>query len=255
MSDGPYRQTANEARHAAGLWRRPARALVLQASPRGARGVTEQVAQCLLEGLSAEVADARLVRLAELKAEPCRGCFKCWTNADGRCPINDDLAGLIDELPGLDLLVWATPLYVEGLPAQLKALVDRMMVLNHPSIFMDGERCIHPCRHESMPDLAVAAVAGFYGEDTFAPLLTHLRALAIDQHMPLLAFWPRPDSLSLMHPQGRETWKDVAEALRQAAQGLAREGTSPPAPTRAAARPLLPRAQYLELAQNWWKGR
>lgn len=250
----PHPLTLNEARQRAGRWRPPSRVLVIQASPRGERGVAERLSSSLIRGMEGEGARVQLVRLAGLRAEPCRGCFKCWTSGDGRCPIDDDLGPLVEDIPGHDLMLWVTPLYMEGMPGLMKNFVDRMMVLNHPSILLRDGRCLHPCRHESMPDLAAAAVAGFYGLRTFDPLRRHLESLAVDQHTPLRAVLLRPDGLSLMHPLGREAFKGVDRALVEAGRNLVRRGSVPEEVSRAVSRPLVSLEQYLELAKQWWTG-
>lgn len=250
-----FARTRQEEFLARGVWRAPRKVLAIQASHRGSRGFTDRICQAVVQGMIEAGAQVEAVALADLTFSACAGCFRCWGPDWGRCPLDDDLTTLIGSIPSFDLMFWAMPLYVDGMPGLLKNLVDRMMVLNHPAILDQGGRCIHPCRHADMPYLAVAAVCGFWGPENFAPLVAHLGALALDQHTPLLAFLERPESLSLMHLQGRETMAAVEEALAAAGRQLIENGNVEAGLARDIARPLLARSRYMELAENWWKGR
>ena len=250
-----FPQTSREKLLAEGGWEKPRRVLALQASHRGGRGFTAKVCDAITGGMKRAGAEVKTIILADLEFAPCRGCFKCWAPVSERCPLEDDLTPLIDSVPSYDLMLWALPLYVDAMPGLLKNAVDRMMVLNHPAILERDGRCIHPSRHQNMPALAVAATCGFWGRKNFGPLVAHLEALSLDQHTPLLAFMPRPDSLSLMDPDGRNEMAGVADSLAEAGQSLIERGSIPPKLLDEVCKPLLARSRYLELGKNWWKGR
>jgi len=64
-----------------------------------------------------------IVRLQELRLEPCRGCERC--EADGICIIKDRMVPLYQKVAAVDGLVLATPIYFGSLAAQLKIFMDR----------------------------------------------------------------------------------------------------------------------------------
>jgi hypothetical protein len=249
-----FQSTRQEELLAKGGWQPPRKVLAIQASHRGGRGATGRICQSLARGMEQAGAEVESVALADLEFAACRGCFKCWGKGWGRCCQEDGLTNLIESIPSFDLMLWAMPLYVDGMPGLLKNLVDRMMVLNHPAILNREGRCIHPSRHAAMPYLAVAAVCGFWGVENFAPLLMHMKALAQDQHTPLLAFLKRPDSLSLMLPQGREAMAGVEAALVAAGRQIIENGSVAQELAQEIAKPLLQRSRYFELGENWWEG-
>lgn len=249
-----FAQTRQEELLAKGVWQAPRRVLAIQASHRGSRGVTDRICRAVVRGMEDAGAQVETVALADLEFSPCKGCFQCWGKGWGKCRLEDELTPLIESIPSYDLMFWAMPLYVDGIPGLLKNLVDRMMVLNHPAILDRGGRCIHPCRYAAMPYLAAAAVCGFWGPENFAPLIAHLKALVLDQHTPLLAFLERPDCLGLMLPQGRESMAAVEEALAAAGRQLIEKGSVKAKLARDIAKPLLPRSRYMQLGENWWKG-
>lgn len=95
-------------------------AMVLFGSPRK-RGFTgrllEEYLNVLGDHFHTEIVDAY-----DLRIEPCRGCGFC-EKQEG-CPMRDFDA--IDQLlRTADLLLVATPIYYLGLPAPLKAILDR----------------------------------------------------------------------------------------------------------------------------------
>jgi len=102
--------------------KRQIRVLGIAGSPRRG-GNTETLLDRFLAG--AESAGARVgkVVVSRLQVEGCRACNGCWE--DGRCVIQDDFLWLCDRLIDADVIALAAPLYFWGLPAQVKALVDR----------------------------------------------------------------------------------------------------------------------------------
>ncbi|HPQ27971.1 MAG TPA: flavodoxin family protein [Desulfobacteraceae bacterium] len=248
-----YVQTHNERDWLSNRWKGPRKVLGIQGSPRGKRGVTEQVFHALIEGMETSGAKVTTMRLEEMDIQGCRGCFQCWIGDDPKCPIRDDLSQLLYEIPSFDLMVWAFPLYVDGMPGLFKNILDRMMVLNLPEIINVRGQWVHPCRYERMPDLVVASVCGFYGTENFEPLIRHVEALAFNQHTPLVACLLRPDTLSLMHASGREAMQSVLGAFRNAGKQIIETGAVEQHVLEDISRPLLDRDTYIELGKGWWK--
>ena len=67
------------------------------------------------------------IRVCDLKIAPCRECSGCARA--GVCVIKDDMAKLARHLLKADKIVVAAPIFFYGLPAQLKAVVDRSQAL------------------------------------------------------------------------------------------------------------------------------
>ncbi len=82
----------------------------------------------LLDAFARGVADAgahadRLV-VRDLSVKPCVGCNRCF--GDGRCvQTGDDMAGVYERVDRASAVVVGSPVYFLGLPAPLKAVVDR----------------------------------------------------------------------------------------------------------------------------------
>ncbi len=67
---------------------------------------------------------AELVLLKDLNIGYCRGCGGCTKS--GICVIKDDMASLLSKITDADEIILAFPIYFDGLPAPLKAVIDRM---------------------------------------------------------------------------------------------------------------------------------
>jgi multimeric flavodoxin WrbA len=77
-----------------------------------------------METAKAEGHTTELVYLSDLKINPCQGCNAC--SADGICVINDDILQLREKLIQADRLIIAAPIFMMGLNAQAKIIIDRM---------------------------------------------------------------------------------------------------------------------------------
>ena len=79
-----------------------------------------------------------LVYLSDLKINPCQGCGAC--SAKGICVIKDDIPELQKKLIQADRLIIGAPIFMMGLNAQTKIIIDRMQTfwalkyLHHQSL-------------------------------------------------------------------------------------------------------------------------
>ena len=66
------------------------------------------------------------INLAERRVEGCLGCDCCQADdADLGCVQSDDADELLRQILAADLTVYAAPVYCWGVPAPMKALIDR----------------------------------------------------------------------------------------------------------------------------------
>ena len=70
--------------------------------------------------------ETELVQLSGKDIHGCRACFKCFSNRDGHCAVNDDyLNECIDKMTQADGMILGSPTYVADVSAEMKALIDR----------------------------------------------------------------------------------------------------------------------------------
>jgi multimeric flavodoxin WrbA len=248
-----YDFTENEREIARGFWRSPDRILAIQAAPRGRRGVTELVSSSFLDGMERIGSSIDKVYLADLNVQICQGCFKCWKGPESKCPIEDDLGPLLNSIPAYDLMVLATPLYVDGVPGLLKTVIDRAMILNHPAVTVHDGVYLHPSLHKRMPNMVLVAVCALPGNQNFRLLEDYMLSVGRHMHMPLVAQVLRPETMSFMHPSIRHSLSDLKEYLVQAGEQVSREGSLSEELAGQISRPILTEKEYLALSLSWWR--
>ncbi|EGW41587.1 flavodoxin family protein [Desulfosporosinus sp. OT] len=97
--------------------------LGIACSPRRNGNTTRLVLEAM-ETAKAEGHATELVYLSDLKINPCQGCGAC--SAKGICVIKDDIPNLQEKLIRADRLILAAPIFMMGINAQSKILIDRM---------------------------------------------------------------------------------------------------------------------------------
>lgn len=100
--------------------------LAFLGSPRRG-GNTERLLDSALKGAQSEGADIEKIYVHSKNILPCGEIFDCLENA-GKCPIEDDMVEIYDKIKETDILIVATPVMTLGIPAKLKALMDRCQI-------------------------------------------------------------------------------------------------------------------------------
>lgn len=98
--------------------------LVLTGSPR-IGGNSDRLADAFIEGAKAGGHTTAKFRAGTRQIGGCMACETCWKTGRA-CSIQDDFADLEPMLEQADVVVFASPLYFFGLPAQLKACIDKL---------------------------------------------------------------------------------------------------------------------------------
>lgn len=102
--------------------------LVISGS-RNPDGQTARAVDAFIEGIESGGAQAELVLLPPMNIARCRQCGDDgWgiCRSEGRCVIEDDLAGVVERIKAADAVVFATPVYYSDLAESLRALLDRL---------------------------------------------------------------------------------------------------------------------------------
>ncbi len=117
--------------------------LVLNGSPNKALSDTMHITRAFLEGMKeAAPQEVRVIHTVDQHVEYCSGCFSCMRNG-GVCIHDDDMRSILEEILSSDLLVLSFPLYCYGMPASLKAVMDRTLPLSRMTMRRAGDRYEH----------------------------------------------------------------------------------------------------------------
>ncbi|AFM39703.1 NADPH-dependent FMN reductase [Desulfosporosinus acidiphilus SJ4] len=104
----------------------PLSVLGIACSPRRSGNTTRLLLEAK-ETIVGEGHNFELIYLSDLKVNPCQGCNAC--SISGVCIIKDDISKLQDKLISADRIMIAAPIFMMGVNAQTKILIDRMQVL------------------------------------------------------------------------------------------------------------------------------
>jgi len=135
--------------------------LALSGSPRK-QGNTETLLRAVLKGAEAGGGEVELIRLCDLRIQPCIGCGGC--DKTGKCVLEDDMQELYPKILAAQRVILASPIYFYGITAQAKAFVDRCQALwNRKRLLKEkGEWRNDPTRKGFL-----VAVSATHGEKVF----------------------------------------------------------------------------------------
>ena len=103
--------------------------LIISGSPRK-NGNSEMLCDAFAAGAAAAGKNVEKISLAGKKIGFCTACYAC---SSGECPQKDDAPAIIQKMLTADVIVLATPVYFFTMCAQLKALIDRSVMV-YPKI-------------------------------------------------------------------------------------------------------------------------
>lgn len=95
--------------------------LVISSSPRKG-GNSDALCDAFIKGAQ-DTHECEKVFLRDYQISYCSGCGNC--NNGLACPLQDDMAPLLDKLISSDVIVLATPVYFYTMCGQMKTFIDR----------------------------------------------------------------------------------------------------------------------------------
>ncbi|MFH0771944.1 MAG: flavodoxin family protein [Candidatus Omnitrophota bacterium] len=164
------------------------RITAFNSSPRASGGNTYIMVEEFLGGAKEAGADVKHVLLAEKNIKHCLGCFACWLKTQGKCVIKDDMEVLLNEFIDSDIVVFATPLYVDNVTAIMKGFMDRIIPIVEPRIEEDEQgESRHPLRFGKSPKIVVISNCGFPGQKNFQVLKLLFKRIARNMSSEVMA--------------------------------------------------------------------
>lgn len=86
-------------------------------------GDSSKVAEGIVQGLDLQPTDEQVVvALNRCRILPCLACDQC---RDEECVIQDDFETVMAEIEKADLVIFATPVYFNGVSSMMKTFIDR----------------------------------------------------------------------------------------------------------------------------------
>jgi multimeric flavodoxin WrbA len=228
--------------------------LAINSSPNMANGNTARILNPFIDGMKEAGADVELFYLKKMKIRPCLGCLKCWTKTPGECIISDDMDGMLPKIKEADIMVFATPLYWDGVSGLMKMFMDRMTPLGEPFIEIIDGRSRHPVREGfAHGKLVLVSTCGFFEEINFEPMLIHMKAAAFNLRREFAGALLRPNAMSIKPAEHFNIpLDDIYEAAKVAGVELIENGKMSEETIAAVGREFISLEQFAENANTYF---
>ncbi|MHA1135721.1 MAG: flavodoxin family protein [Candidatus Thorarchaeota archaeon] len=228
--------------------------LVINGSPRKERMHTGTLVSLFSEGMKEKGANVDIIYPIELEIGDCRGCLNCWGNTPGKCIQNDDMEEVLRKMANADLLVFASPVYVDGMTGSLKTLIDRTIPLLHGAFVIRDDHCRHtPRDFVKLGKVVLLSVSGFPEMDNFDPLVSHIKAICKNMNREYAGAVLRSIAWSMQgaKEQGVEV-DDIFEAVKDAGREIISTGSIKKETLATIAREYMPRDIALQLMTGFY---
>ena len=227
--------------------------LVINGSPRMETGNTQVILTPLLVGMRESGARIDIINLARKNIEPCIGCFSCYAKTPGKCIHDDDMESIEERISVADLLVLATPVYLDGMTSLSKIFVDRLVTFLDPHFSRTQHGVYHPLRKKFPAKMFLVSVCGYPGLENFEPLLLHFRKICLNLSSEYKGALLRPAAFSLlMGKKFPERLRGVLEAARRIGKDLVETNQLDQETLDMAAQDICPEDELIKTANSYW---
>jgi hypothetical protein len=200
--------------------------LILNGSPRQNKGNTGSMITALEQGLQVETSEIITKNVYQLNIKPCQGCVSCWTQTPGKCIQKDDMENILQLITESDILILATPVYIDGMTGRLKILIERMIPLVKGRVELRNDHMRHlPRDTKKQGRIVLVSPSGFAEMDNFEPLLSHVKGIAKHLDYSYVGEILAP---SFRWGYNEESYEKALEIVANAGEELVRKGSIPP---------------------------
>ncbi len=216
--------------------------LVLNGSPKREDSDTLCMTRAFLDGMNeAAPQNVHIIHTVDRRIEYCTGCFTCMRNG-GDCVLKDDMKAILREILESDLLLFSFPLYCYGMPASLKALLDRTLPLSSMAMKKTGDRYEHVGQADySRLRYVMICGCGFpNGKHNFEPAVSQFR-LCFPGNCTIVTV---PESPMFNAPEAAVVTVPRLALIRRAGRQYAETGEINTVLLEEIQSPMIPEAQY-----------
>ena len=206
------------------------------------------ITRAFLEGMQETATqDIHVIDVIDRHIEYCTGCFACKRNG-GTCIHNDDMKAILNEILESDLLLFSFPLYSYGMPAPLKALLDRTMPLSSMAMKKVGDRYEHVGQADfSRLRYLMICGCGFpNSKHNFEPAVAQFKQCFPCNHTIITI----PESPMFNAPEAKIVTEPRLELVRQAGKQFAETGEINTALLAEIGSPMIPEEQYAAIVNG-----
>lgn len=208
-------------------WVKPKSVLIINGSPRAKKGYTDFYSQEFKKGLESACDNVELVYLSKFKINDCIGCLKCMLDTSGDCIHDgkDEFKIIYEKQLKADLVIFAFPLYLDGMPGLLKNYIDRTVRSDHIFKIEGPSKLRHARKNMKDQTMMAFSICGYLEKENFKPVKEHIKQLAGTKHMPLLTSIYRSASIYIYHnPLVYKKLNIIMEAMKKAGEEIILNG-------------------------------
>ena len=224
------------------------RILVINGSPKKENSDTMHITRAFLDGMNeASQNEVKTINAIDKHIEYCTGCFACMRNG-GNCVHNDDMRAILEEILDSDLLIWSYPLYCYGMPAPLKALLDRTLPLSSMAMQKVGDRYEHVGQADfSHLKYVMICGCGFpNSKHNFEPAVMQFERCFPNEHTMITV----PESPMFNAPEAAVVTVPRLELVKKAGKQYAESGVINEELLKEITSPMIPEDQYTEIVNG-----
>ena len=222
--------------------------LVFNGSPKRENSDTMHITNAFLSGMNeVQNNDVKIIHVIDKHIEYCTGCFACKRNG-GTCFHQDDMKEILEEILQSDLLVFSFPLYCYGMPAPLKALMDRTMPLSSMAMRKTGDRYEHICQADfsKLKYLMICGCGFPNSKHNFEAAVEQFKLLFPNNHTIITI----PESPMFNVPQADIVTKPRLELVKQAGRQYFETGMIEGKLLETISSPMIPEEMYAKIANG-----
>ena len=222
--------------------------LVLNGSPKRDKSDTIHITRAFLDGMDeTEPQEVHTIHVIDKQIEYCTGCFSCMRNG-GTCVHDDDMREILEEILASDLLIWSFPLYCYGMPAPLKALLDRTLPLSSMAMQKVGDRYEHVGQADfsHLRYLMICGCGFPNSRHNFEPAVAQFQLCFSGNHTIITV----PESPMFSAPEAAVVTEPRLALVKQAGKQYAGTGEIDPALLAEIGTPMIPEEQYAAIVNG-----
>ncbi len=222
--------------------------LVLNGSPKRDKSDTMHMTRSFLMGMNdIWKNDVQIIDVIDKKIEYCTGCFECMKNG-GKCIRQDDMHDILNEILQSDILIFSFPLYCYGMPAPLKALMDRTLPLGSMAMHKVGGRYEHVAQADfSHLRYVMICGCGFpNSKNNFEGMIKQFELMFPNNNTIITV----PESPMFNAPEAAEVTKPFLEVMRQAGREYTNDGKISDDTMSKLNIPMIPEEVYAEIVNG-----
>lgn len=158
-------------------------------SPKGAAGNTNVMVTAFLAGAANAGAEVENIFLNDKAINHCKACGGCMVS--NQCVIKDDMGDLIPKYVESDIVVFATPLYIDNISGMLKVFLDRTLCIGNPLYEKDENGEYRGAKSKLFkngipPKIVVISNGGYPQRSNFQVISLLMKRVARNFHMEVI---------------------------------------------------------------------